>query len=152
MTPIEAFGAVRDALAARNLPGSLGLVHATRTFVLILPAAEPGAALEAAQLLGAMGCQTSVSNGGAYVTVSGRVNGKLLPAPEPVIRVRSADSAAAAEAGVRAKRCTGCGDVKDPGQFPWWNRAKGRRGSACYECDRARQRSSYAKRKAAAVP
>ena len=149
VTPIEAILAVQAALEDHGLPGGVGLREADRTFIVVPAPADRWAVPAITALLTAMGCECSVDRHGI---VSGRLAGRLRPAPPlpPVdVSAVSTGQAAGAAAVTIGKRCKGpCGQVKPLEEFPFWRKARGYRGPACYECDRARQRAQYRARTA----
>ena len=153
MTPGEALLAVQAALRAHELPGGVGLVEKTRTFIVALGINGGRVAASAViALLEGMGLKCAEPDRLGILLAALPPGARLQPAPP--VRVSSADSATAAEGAalVTGKRCTGpCGQVKEPEAFPWWRKAKGYRGSRCYECDRARQRDMYHQQKTRAA-
>jgi len=153
MTPGEALLEVQGALRARRLPGGVGLRERDRCFIVQLAPGDLGARPAVAELLTAMGCETSINGHG---TVYGKLTGRLRPAPPlPPVHVSSSDSGRAAElaAVTAAKRCNGpCGQVLPLDSFSLNGRSplgKQRRMHVCKPCDAARQARGYAARAAA---
>ena len=144
MTSGEAIAAVEAALSARGLPGNVGLRHADRVFIIDLGPEDRAVGPAVGELLGQMGCTVTFDRHGYAFA---RLDGRLLPAPEPpevVINVTSSELASvtgAAAAPVLSKKCNMCGEVRPLTSFPWRNRQRGYRGPYCGECDRSRQRS-----------
>jgi hypothetical protein len=143
-----------SALESHGLPGNVGLLdpavfkqHVGGTGII---AVCNGQAPEVAALLEAMGVAVRPVPCG----IEGHLRGELGPVPPlPLVEIRSADCCRAAESAagpVPARKCTRCSTVKPAEEFPFWRKAKGYRGSFCYECDRERQRAMYHARKAAA--
>jgi hypothetical protein len=79
----------------------------------------------------------------------GSKRGRMCPACDLASRqARAASLRKARSPGVPEgmKKCSGCQVIFPEAEFPWLNRALGRRGPRCFHCDRARQREAYVRK------